>query len=436
MITFDRGDDVEIAVKVVEELTRKYGVQPVCDAADRMNAYDKKTGLWRELEEHEQSQIVQGFAGCNVLTGGKPRKLRVSSGTVHGALRLARDRVKNTMFFSDAKIGMNFTNGFLVVEKDNTALIHKSPEHRARVGWSFDYDELATCPAFEKFLRDVWLTDDDEQEKVQFLQEFIGIALIGQATAFQKSVVLLGEGSNGKGTLLEIISSIFPEGLVCSSQPSQWGNDYHAAELYGKRLNIVSELPAKEISNSAAFKAIVSGDLMTARRIRESPLTFCPQAAHIFSANSLPGTQDTTYAFWRRLVILEFNQRFSGKDIDKDIGRKIRKEAPGITRWAIEGAQRALARGYFETPESSDKCVRAWQTSADHVKRFVDERCERRDHTISSDLYTAFREWWEAEGLIGDPYPRQGFSKRMGAIGLESRHTAKGNVYPVTLRAV
>src|SRR5664279_945896 len=88
-----------------------------------------------------------------------------------------------------------FKNGAL--DMTTYQLVPHDPAMHLRSGRNVDWDENAQAPSFEKFLIDVFRDDYDREQKVQFVREWMGLCLIPD-TSFEKFVVCVGDGGNGK----------------------------------------------------------------------------------------------------------------------------------------------------------------------------------------------------------------------------------------------
>jgi putative DNA primase/helicase len=428
---FVRGDHVELGAALLSKLRAR---GEVVFAEGRLYQFDPPQGLFVPINAAEESRIVQGFAGAAIEASGKP--LKVDASDVRGAATLAHDSASDPDFFATAASGLAFANGFVRVSADRITLEPHRAAHRARVGLPFDFIENAPTSFWSKFVGDLFAGDDDADAKANCLQEFAGAALLGIATRFQIALILLGEGANGKSEFIKATMASMPEGSCVAIPPQDWGQEYRRALLANKRLNIVSELPEADILSSEAFKAVISGDAITGRHIREAPFTFTPIAAHLFASNRLPGTTDHSDGFWRRPVVLRFNRVFKGADAVPDIAAKIvAAERPGIVRWMLEGARRLLAAGRYTVPASSATEIAEWRRNADPVALFLAE-CAR-DHLVASEgvtaalLYLHFRTWAERNGHRAMSSTK--FGMRMRSLGKGSVHTKSGKRYPVAL---
>jgi len=241
--------------------------------------------------------------------------------------------------------------------------------------------------------------------------------------------VLYGEGSNGKSVIGEVLGAAMPPGAVCSVSPQDMSDDYSRAMLSGKMLNIVSELPEQDILNNESWKAVISGDLIKARHIRQSPFTFKPVAGHVYAANRLPGTQDHTKGFWRRMVVLTFNRVFEGESRETGLAKRlIRDELPAIVNWALEGVSDVMRNNALTVPASSGAAVDAWRKDADQVASFVTE-CTA---AIASDdmgtermmVYREYRNWCDRNGHR--PVAMNKFGQRLRSLRVGTTQETHG----------
>jgi putative DNA primase/helicase len=248
-----------------------------------------------------------------------------------------------------------------------------------------------------------------------------------------------GKGANGKGVTTTIMVAAMPPGSTTAIPPQELGNEYRRAMLAGKRLNVVNELPEADIIDSEAFKAIVAGDPIVGRHIRQPPFTFAPVAGHFFAANRLPGTNDLTHGFWRRLIVLTYNRAFTADpERNPHIAKEIvEAELPAIVAWFLDGAVRLTRERAYTLPASHAKALEDWRRNADQVALFVEE-CTRplganepSSGEAASDVYAAYRQWATASGHR--PVASNKFGARMTEIGKAAKHTMHGNRYPIVV---
>jgi len=427
-----------LAVALLEELRGQQPVELVYDVGET-HQYNPRTGIWEPISPDEQSRRVQAFAGLQVF--GKKRPLCISAGAVHGTIQLARARIAQPRFFKDAPSGLTFRNGFVQIGATGVVLHPHSHEHRSTLSLPFDYDPNSPCPRWRQFLEEVFRGDTDATAKCDCLQEFFGASFIGTATSYAKAVILLGSGRNAKSTLLNIARSAFPENALAAIAPQEWAQEYRRAALDGVRLNCVAEMPSADIVSGEAFKAIVAGDPIIGRPIRQEPRTVYPIAGHVFAANSLPRVADLSRAFWERILIVKFNRYFAPNKRDRDLAKRIvAEERAGIVAWIIDGAARQAQRGPYGTysvPSSHEEALAEWKRFSDQVAVFLEDEtqpAQSLDRRVGGmDLYQAYCSWAKRNGER--PVPNNKFALQVKALGYEPAKPHNVHLYPLELRA-
>jgi putative DNA primase/helicase len=428
--TFNLASDPELARALLDDL-RALNDGDVVYTRGAFWQYAPDRGVWRNVERFTMERLVHAYDGAPF---GKEGVLKIRQSTISGALSCAAAIVADSSFFDGAPEGISFADKFVKVSAAGLEVHDHSPEHRATVGLPFAFDAGIGCGRFLRALDEIFANDTDAAEKVQLIRQFIGAALIGVATRYQLALVLFGAGANGKSVLLEVFGALFPEGAVASIPPQELGQEYRRAMLAGVRLNLVNELPERDVLDSEAFKSVISGDLITGRRIREAPFSFKPVAAHLFAGNRLPGTTDQSHGFWRRLVPVAFTRTFAPHEQDAGLAAHIvRSEIAGVARWALEGAAEVLRAGGYRLPPSVIAAREEWRRNADQVRLFADARlAANANGDISGQaLYEAYVAWAQRNGHKA--LASNKFAERLEMAGFEKKHTRTGNRWAVVL---
>jgi P4 family phage/plasmid primase-like protien len=430
----ERGDHVELGERLVMHLRAK---SPTVFTDGRFYRYAPERGVFELVSPAELSQIVQGFAGAKIRGAKRPLAIRASD--VGGGIKLGSDQASEPDFFEEAPRGVAFVGCFVEVMPDKIVQHEHSPKHRARFAYPFGFQPDARPDRLLGFFAEVFRGDADADQKVALFQEYVGASMLGLATKFQRVIVKIGAGSNGKGVLAKIAEGCMPPGSVCAIPPQDMGQEYRRALLAGKLLNVVSELPEAEILDSESWKAIVAGDTTTGREIRQAPFSFRPIAGHLYSANRLPGTTDQSHGFWRRILVMAFLRIFAEHEQNPNLADEIiAAESPAIVSWLLRGAQRLLAQGQYTVPQSARVALEKWRTQADQVRAFVDAWCTplpdgapRTSGTPAEQLYRAYRSWAAENGHKS--LASNTFGERMRLLGLESKSDGMTRRHPVSL---
>ena len=425
---FQRGDGVEIAERLLWTIDDNRA-NLVSDEGD---IYHYENGVWLKAPVTQLKTLMYAFAGSYVVETPN-RRLRINDDTVKGALNIARAMIEEEGAFSEAPVGLTFKNGFLEVSSTGARLVRHSREQKQRVGYAFNWREGARSEAFESFIFSFFKNDADATEKVAFIQELFGASLIGLATKFQKCAVFLGDGENGKDTLLDVLQTVFPEDTVCAIGPHDWGREYYRAALVGQKLNVIGELPKKDLDEGESFKAVVTGTKISGRETYGHLFFFRPVAGHIFAANNAMGSSDFSHGFYRRFGVVTFNRVFVGEEKDINIATKMALEKEAIVQWMVEGAIRLMKNGAYTLPASHSQELQAWKLQSDNVAAFCEELAPDGE-TRATALYNAYRTWAEQNGHKACSSTKFGvrLKKLLKERGWgEVRRDALGAVYPV-----
>ena len=216
-------------------------------------------------------------------------------------------------FGPDGQVLINVANGVLSVQPSGeTQLLEHSPDHLFTRSVAANFDLHSGCPIFMRVLSEL-LPDPDDQN---LLQLFTGNMLLPDCR-YEAALVALGEAGYGKSTIAETFANALGSKLVPRLTLSQICDpkSYHVPKLRYAAVNLSTELDAIELGDSAAYKAIVSGESIEARPIYGSPFTMQPRAKLMFLANSLPRFKHGTDAELRRTRFLRFDVPPMQKDV-------------------------------------------------------------------------------------------------------------------------
>jgi len=275
---------------------------------DKLYTYDNSTRIWSEMGSSALISKTLSLDGASYFDiHGDTKRLQMQYRLAESVCKFVRHHpnVYQPTFLTSSPMGIALDSMFLGQDLVLRPLVKS---HNALYKMPFDYDPYAACPAFVSFLDDVFLGDSDALRKKMYLQEFVGMCLLGLATMAQKATVLFGSGGNGKGRLIQILKAIFPPNSYSCISPDFMINQNHRVNLIGKRLNVCDDMPTNRIQRTEILKQVIAGDEIECEPKYCQPYNFKPIAGHIYSINELPETDDITPGFFRRFVVVEFNR--------------------------------------------------------------------------------------------------------------------------------
>jgi len=293
--------------------------------------------------------------------------------------------------FNREKQVLNLKNGLYNIL--NGELTPHTPEFLSTIRIPVEYDPKAGCPRIKQFLGEILKSED-----IPAIQEFFGYCLIPDYS-IQKAILLLGDGANGKSTLLNLQKEFIGKDN-CSGVP--WHaleqDRFAKAALEGKLVNMFADVPSQSIKSTSTFKKLTGGDPIGAEKKFKSYFTFINYARLVFSANKPPEVLgEDSYAFWRRWVIINFPNEFTGERADKQLLTKLtaQEELSGLLNLALDGLKRLLQQQEFSYTKSVEDTTEIYLRAADPVYAFLKDMCESDPEGWISkeELYESFKQY-------------------------------------------
>ena len=383
----ERKNHLEIADDVIQSFGKE---NLICDPSGRIWKWHK-SGVWRVIDNKEMKQAIH--KACHGMN--------ITKNLVNSILDLITTTIfrREHHFDVDTRT-INCMNGELELKEGSWRLREHRREDYRTAQIPIIYDPEAKAPRFEQFLQEIFEGDHDSEDKQILVCELLGYTLMS-SSEFEKFVLLLGHGANGKSVLLHVVQSLIGIENTSAVQLSQLDNRFQRAYLQGKLANIITEVAEGCEIPDAQLKAIVSGERMTAEHKHKSPFDFSPFCTCWFGSNHMPYTKDFSDAIFRRALIILFNQKFEGSRKDLHLKEALVKELPGILNLALEAFASVTSRKGFTEPSSSIEAKERWRKECDQVAMFIEECCELEVHSqsTSKEIYQAYVYWANELGI-------------------------------------
>ncbi|WP_449460619.1 phage/plasmid primase, P4 family [Streptococcus suis] len=272
-----------------------------------------------------------------------------------------------------------------------------------------------------------------DQELIDYVQMVVGMATIGKVYQ-EHMIIAYGGGANGKSTFWNTIARVLgsysgklsADALTMSNKRNV---KPEMAELKGKRLIIASEMDEGMRLNTGLVKQLCSTDEIYAEKKYKDPFHFVPSHTLVLYTNHLPKVGANDDGIWRRLIVIPFNAKITGKsDVKNFADHLYDNAAPAIISWIIEGAEKAIKANFkTELPKVVQESVRAYREANDWLGHFIEENCEivKGHLQKSGDLYSAYR----AYALQNGEYVRSttDFYTALESAGYNRQRTSKFN---------
>ncbi len=283
--------------------------------------------------------------------------------------------IESNWFVDSTRGRINFANG--VYDLTDGGL---SP-HAAHLGFlyvlPYDYAPAAVCPTFDQFMRNI-TCGDEQLEKL--LLEFVGYALCDRDYWLQKAILLIGEGSNGKSTFLNVVKALAGWENVSFLSLHEIQSETSRLHLEGKLINVSDELPNYNFKNTELLKKLLGGT-MTMRKLYHDSVMVENTTKFIFAGNGMPSTDDVSDGLFRRLVIVPFKAKFkleptsdgTVQPADTKLFSRMTAELPGIFNRVMRHYQELKARGYLIESVQAAKELATYKEETDRIGSWATE---------------------------------------------------------------
>jgi len=167
-------------------------------------------------------------------------------------------------------------------------------------------------------------------------------------------------------------------------------------------------------------------EISVARKFKGAINTKVP-AKITMATNELPAMPDHSGAMQARLLILNFNQSFYGRE-DFDLKRRLVKQAPGTLLWFLKGLKRLRENGGFTIPSATKQSLEDFRTTTSPTASFLEECCEQHPHheINKTEMYDAWIAWSQERGMRHMGKGRFSERLRQNATYLHSESYTKG----------
>lgn len=250
-----------------------------------------------------------------------------------------------------------------------------------------------------------------DKEFQDWIQRAVGYSMTG-LSRYDILFLVYGPAGSGKNTLVEAIikclgSSQYAFPLDSSILALDGGSSrstdmYHWAEMRGRRMVWVDELPDNERIKENSIKKLTGSSEITARSPSEKPFTFASQAKLWITTNHRPIITDD--AMWRRIRPIPMLKVPEKADpglkeyiFDPD------GALPAVLSWAVEGAIKVLGSSQNDGLgwcKVVSEAAEMYRKNEDRIALFLEEemlKTEGSSITVKQ-VFAIYRTWSEDRG--------------------------------------
>lgn len=380
--------------------------------------------FWVALQDNEVKQLLKNAAI-------KMGYLEIECRDVSFVDKLFQQATQDG-FFSERNLKkqsiVNLKNGSLVLNERGATL--KKFDYRDFLTHQLDFDHTPTAVnhLFQQYLDDV-LPNKDTQKTLQQVAGYLFI----KGLKLELTFFLYGTGANGKSVFFEIINGVIGSENISNYSLESLTDEkgYHRAMIKDKIVNYGTDIRLTKI-DSGMFKTLSSGEPIDARLPYRDPFTMTDYAKLIFNVNKMDSANvEHTHGFFRRFLIIPFNETIPDAMQDKDLHKKILTNRAGVLNWMIEGAKEVVKnRNIFVSAECElfkKQLMKETDSVAMFEEHIIKENLRGNFYTETiSNSHANYKNYCLDAGF--KPLGLINFSKRMEAIGFTKSKQEMGNV--------
>ena len=293
--------------------------------------YEYAHGVWGEipmLAVQSYAREMLGKFATSANTGGVARHVAILKYSTSG--------------FNTQNV-INLLDG--VLDLESMTMQEHSPAFMSSVQIPRCYDPKADCPKTRKFVSEIVA---GVEEKAKLIQQMCG-SIFMKDNKLNRAFFLMGEGSNGKSVLLELIRYVIDPRNCSTVRLGDMADRFEPLRLKNSLVNITTETQVNLRGAEDSIKTVISGETISAAHKGVDAIEFKPRCKIICACNNFIHSKDVTYAFVRRLKFIVFPVIFNEKTANDNLLEELKEEAAGILNWMIEGWHMLNESGRFIT---------------------------------------------------------------------------------------
>jgi len=325
----------------------------------------------------------------------------------------------------------NVLNGMLHLP--TLELLPHSPSYLSLSQVPVTWNPDANTSAIDKFVSEIL-----PEDAIPVFWEFFGSAFITGRYFPKHFLVLCGPGDTGKSKLLELMGRFYGKRNM-SATPFQTlaDNQFAAARLFGKMVNLFSDLSQSEAGNADFIKTLTGDDVITAERKFKEGFEFKSTARLAFTANHFPKVKSPDEYYFRRAMLIWCSNLFDRSKADPAIVDKLStpENFSAILLRLVQGWQRLIANNGLSEAASIAQTNAEYRFQADTVAGFWHACPFDPDASVDKQTaYQVYRQVCQAANRkeVSDDLFYKRTADMLERLGMRSSHDM---IKPATLDA-
>ena len=275
-----------------------------------------------------------------------------------------------------------------IIDIHTNRTFEPSPEYFFTNPIPWDLGTSEDTPILDKLFED-WVGADRAID----LYEMIAYCML-PAYPIHTIFCMLGIGSNGKGTFMDILETfIDKKNCVSSSFTKLATYQFEVANLYKKLICTISETSQGVLKGTDVIKKLCGGDTVGFEFKGKQTVYGKNTAKLIIASNELPKTNDKSDGFYRRWKIIAWENQFD-QSVDA-YALVTDEEYRNLARKSVKILSNLVKRRKFTNYETIAQQMKLYEDRSDPVQQFISEQCiEGPDEYIEKHTFAKhFGQW-------------------------------------------
>jgi putative DNA primase/helicase len=231
------------------------------------------------------------------------------------------------------------------------------------------------------------------ERRMKFFYEVAGYCLL-KKSIFEKFFIFLGTGGTGKSTYANLIMKMVGRHHMSNIKLNQFDQDYYLAMIANSLVNIDMDAGEKKtLEDSGRFKSVTCSEPTPVRQIYCEPVNMVSCATVIINSNQMPKIADKSDGLYRRMVIVEIDQKIQNPDI-KFMNKVTDLDVEYFFFKACEAIHFALKRGHFTINESEESLRTRFALGQSNLKKWLQRNqmsIADLEHKPTSTLFQEYK---------------------------------------------
>jgi putative DNA primase/helicase len=271
-----------------------------------------------------------------------------------------------------------------------------------------------STPTFDK-LFESWVGKDN----IKTLYQILAYCLYSDYP-IHRMFYLTGSGSNGKSTFLKILMKFLGVRNICASELDALIERFGSTVVYKKLACLMGETDFTQLKKTSMLKKLSSGDLIDFEFKGKDRFAGYSYAKLIVATNNLPQTYDRSDGFYRRMLIIDFPNKFT-KEIDI-LSQISEKEYENLVNKCVKLLRELLSSSQFNNEGDIEERRKKYEEYSNPLGMFIEQHC---DVNINNEIpifefYDAFINFCNIHNKR-KPSSKISLSQDMNALGFETK---------------